>query len=449
MKPKLSSYIFPIIIVSVALYLFDQSLRWLNGYALQDLNTELQKIALYFLYSFVIGYANILVIFWLEQKYSWKTEPKIRAILGIISSVSVSILAIFILRIITVLGFEGKNWQYFLAHEQVVNYYYSLLISLVIVLGFYSFYFYKQISKHKIQEYQVTAKTETAKFESLKSQLDPHFLFNSLNVLTSLIEENPKQAELFTTQLSQVYRYVLEQKDKDLVPLDDELHFAKVYMDLLKMRFEDAVFFYLPEDLYKTDYKIVPLSLQLSLENAVKHNVIATHQPLKISFFIENAYLTIKNNFNAKSTLQKSSGIGLQNIKERYALLTDKKISIEKDEEFFSIKLPLLTQKSKIMNTNSHTEPSEKYMNARKKVEKMKEFYTNLIAYLIVIPALAIINYKTFWGFKWFFFPMIGWGIGLAFHYFDAFGYDYFLGKNWEERKMKELMNEQDQEKWV
>src|SRR5690606_27500451 len=130
--------------------------------------------------------------------------------------------------------------------------------------------------QNKVKEQKVIAGTANARFDALKNQLDPHFLFNSLNVLTSLIEENPENAQRFTTALSKVYRYVLEQKNKDLVSVDEELDFARTYMSLLKMRFEDSIVFTIPDKASDPESKVVPLSLQLLLENAVKHNMVTS-----------------------------------------------------------------------------------------------------------------------------------------------------------------------------
>lgn len=139
---------------------------------------------------------------------------------------------------------------------------------------FLAIYYYRFKQESKVKEQKIIAGTASAKFDALKNQLDPHFLFNSLNVLTSLIEENPDAATKFTTSLSKVYRYVLEQKNKDLVSVEEELEFARLYMTLIKMRFEDSIVFMLPDKLINPEAKVVPLSLQLLLENAVKHNIV-------------------------------------------------------------------------------------------------------------------------------------------------------------------------------
>jgi sensor histidine kinase YesM len=412
-----------------------------------NIDTELLNFSIYFLYSSVIGLANYWVVYELDQRLSWKESPKKRAVYGVIGSIVVSMIAVALLRIFSVLIIEQKSWSFFIKNENAVIYFFSLIITLIVVLALYVIYFYKEITKQTITEHQSIAKTEIAKYESLKSQIDPHFLFNSLNVLTSLIEENPEQAERFTSKLSKVYRYVLEQKEKTLVPLQEELDFAKLYMELLRMRFENAINFTIPDQASNSDYKIVPLSLQLLLENAIKHNAISEGKPLHISIKEKNGYLVIENNLNIKKTLKKGIGIGLQNIKERYALITEKQVVITKNDTLFKIVLPLLTQKSKIMKSINHKEEN-KYYEAKKQVEKIKSFYGNLVAYLIFNIFIVIVNYKTGWEHKWFIYPMIGWGIGVLFHYFDAFGYYPFLSKDWEEKKIAELMKEKQKEMW-
>jgi hypothetical protein len=263
-----------------------------------------------------------------------------------------------------------------------------------------------------------------------------------LNVLTSLIEENPKLAEEFTTKLSKTYRYVLEQKEKTLVPLQEELEFAKSYMQLLKMRFEDSLQFELPDHISNPNYKVIPLSLQLLLENVVKHNAISSDKPLRILIEERNGMLVISNNYNKKSTLEKGTGIGLSNIVSRYKLLTNKQVLITKSDVDFSVSLPLLTKNIKIMKSNYLNE-EERYNKAVEKVEKIKAFYANLTSYVLVISFLFYVNYTTYWEHKWFLYPMIGWGIGLMFHYFEAFGYYPFISKDWEERKIKQIMDKE------
>src|SRR5690606_17692569 len=236
--------------------------------------------------------------------------------------------------------------------------------------------------ENKVKVQKIIAGTASAKFESLKNQIDPHFLFNSLNVLSSLIEENPDNAQRFTTSLSKVYRYVLEQKDKELVSVAEELSFAKTYMNLLKMRFENSLFYEIPNEVTIPDAKVVPLSLQLLLENTVKHNVVSEQKPLYIRIFVDGDYLAIENDYQKKEVLQDRQGVGLQNIINRYAIITNRKVAIAQNDKTFTVRIPILTKQVTVMENTNEIE-SDKLSKIHKKVEEIKGFYGNLAAYVL------------------------------------------------------------------
>jgi LytS/YehU family sensor histidine kinase len=167
--------------------------------------------------------------------------------------------------------------------------------------------------------------------------------------LSALIDEDTDKAQDFTIGLSKVYRYVLDQKNKDLVSLSGEIKFAETYLNLLKMRFEDSLEVDISDEAKTTEAKIIPLSLQLLLENAVKHNKVSEQFPLKIKIYIEAEYLIIENNLQPKidSRNQNRNGIGLENIQSRYELFTNQKCEILKTEQIFAVKLPLLQLQDK------------------------------------------------------------------------------------------------------
>jgi two-component system LytT family sensor kinase len=216
-------------------------------------------------------------------------------------------------------------------------------------------------------------------------------------------------------------------------------------MELLGMRFEDAVKFNIPDSLSNDALKIVPLSLQLLLENAVKHNVVSSSKPLTINIYEEANYLIIENNINPKEAIGKSTKVGLQNITDRYGLITQKGVKVENNNKTFKVSLPLLYKMNDIMYTDNLE--NSKYVKAVEKVEKLKEFYQNLASYCLVIPFLIFINLKVSPGFQWFWFPLFGWGIGLAFHFLEVNNYNVFLGKNWEDRKIREMMDAENKQK--
>ncbi len=403
-----------------------------------------------FTYSFTLSYLNIFY-FKFINKLDWKNQGIRRILLGAAGSVFITIVGYtFCEFTFEVLVFQKQTAQGFISDKSFNDYIFPILLTSVISLFFHVIHFYKALQEKKVTEQKIIAGTASAKFAALKNQLDPHFLFNSLNVLTSLIDENPRMAQKFTTSLSKVYRYVLEQKDKDLVTVDEELKFAKTYMTLLKLRFEDSIIFDMPETSANAEARVVPLSLQILLENTVKHNIVMPTKPLHIKIYEEDGFLYVENNLQPKQVIKQSSGVGLGNVKQRYALLTKREFSVYKSETSFIAKLPILTKKISIktMTTSSvHYNSQElKYQRAQEKVKKIKEFQVNLFLYCIIIPGLALLNYLTT-DFLWFFFPMAGWGLGLFFHYMEAYDYHPILGKNWEARKIKQYMNESNQKR--
>ncbi len=393
-------------------------------------------------FGFTAGYTmslyllNTLIFSYLDTFFLERFVKK-RIFLGFILSFIASLLVVFMMHFIETVVYAKHTFQYFLENEKPINYIFTVTITLFVTLSLYSIHFYKAYQENKVKEQKIIAGTASAKYESLKNQIDPHFLFNSLNVLSSLIEENPDNAQKFTTSLSKVYRYVLEQKDKDLVSVEEELAFAKTYMNLLKMRFENSLTYEIPTERLNPEAKVVPLSLQLLLENTVKHNVVSEQKPLHIKIYIENGFLAIENNLQKKEVLQDRKGVGLQNIVDRYAIISKKKMIVEQSETNFKVKLPILIKQITVMETQNIYSENNAYYDAKKKVEDLKEFYTSLISYCVVIPFLIFINLKYSSHFQWFWFPAFGWGFGLVMKGLRASGF----WNNWEEKKIKEYMN--------
>ena len=388
------------------------------------------------MYTGLLYTANTLIFIYLDEKFIDRFS-KIRLLFGFVLTFLSSVIVVFFMHFFEKVIYEKRTFQYFLEKEKPIDYLFTVVVTIIVTLSLYSIYFYRAYQENKVKEQKIIAGTASAKYESLKNQIDPHFLFNSLNVLSSLIEENPENAQRFTTSLSKVYRYVLEQKDKDLVSVEEELSFAETYMNLLKMRFENSLTYEIPTQELNSEFKVVPLSLQLLLENTVKHNVVAEQKPLHIMIYIENGYLVIENNLQKKEVLQDRKGVGLQNIVDRYAIISKKKMIIEQSETSFKVKLPILTKQISIMETQNIYTETNSYFEAKKKVEELKEFYTSLISYCVVIPFLIFINLRYSPHFQWFWFPAFGWGFGLVMKALRAGGF----WNNWEEKKIKEYMN--------
>ena len=179
-----------------------------------------------------------------------------------------------------------------------------------------------------------------AKISSLKEQLSPHFLFNTLNTLSTLTKE--KEAQHFIAELANVYRYVLQYKNRDMVLLKQELVFIDSYWYILKMRFEDAIHLNVEIDEETADSLIPPLTLQILIENTVKHNISSPQRPLNVKIRHDAQYLIVENNLQLRKSEIPSTGEGLSNIMQQYSLLFDRNIEIKNEAETFSVRLPII-----------------------------------------------------------------------------------------------------------
>jgi len=398
------------------------------------------------LYAFSLGLSNGAVNDYLNKKLSWTENTRARTILGILSAVIINFIVVYCCNYINYVMIQKVSTQEeFLSGKYNFTNWFFVNFALMIAAFLHAKGFMEELkktSKKEVVQQKLIANSANAQFESLKNQLDPHFLFNSLNVLSALIDENPDQAQKFTSSMSKIYRYVLEQKDKELVTVLDEIEFAKTYCNLLKTRFEDSVDFEF--DVLKEDEQklVVPLSLQLLLENCIKHNFATSSKPLIIKVYSEGSYLSVKNNLQKREQLKESAGIGLSNIVQRYSLLTDQNVFVEESPQDFKVKIPVLTEKKyQKMNTYTTTDTENiVYQRAVKRVKELKGFYGNLISYCIIIPFLTAVNFLTSPDHLWFYWPMLGWGIGIAAHAMNVFA----IGRNWEEKKIQEILNKEN-----
>ena len=305
---------------------------------LVDMHSAWRNTPYFLIYSFVFSLGNMLYFNMIGKYLNWNKNPEKTLIISILGVIPVNALIYFMLNMFFKVWIFGQSFQYFIQHINPLEYTMVVLFALVIALFIITQYSFKKIRETQLKAEQLKTQNERIKFESLKAQLDPHFLFNNLNVLASLIGENPEKAEEFTLKLSDIYQYVLAQKDKNLVPLKNEITFAENYLDLLKMRFEDGLHYTLPKQI-DPDAQIPPLSLQLLLENAIKHNKISAENPLKITISIESGQVIVKNNLNLKEPNSKSYKIGLNSLKERYKLLNSP-IEIIQNQDSFIVNLP-------------------------------------------------------------------------------------------------------------
>lgn len=216
----------------------------------------------------------------------------------------------------------------------------TLLGIIVILITYYINAIYKReqvlVANQKLREENIRIR-----YEALKNQLDPHFLFNSLNTLNGLIGIDDESAHEYVENLSSVFRYTLH--NKTIVKLDDEIEFANAYISLLQIRYGENMQVYYDVDEKYFDYYVLPASLQLLVENSVKHNVISNKNPLEIKIYSTEDSITVSNQINPKA--EKSiGGVGLANLTERYSLLFNKEVQISSNDGFFRVKVPLMKQ---------------------------------------------------------------------------------------------------------
>ncbi len=179
-----------------------------------------------------------------------------------------------------------------------------------------------------------------AQYETLKNQVNPHFLFNSLNTISTLVSKNVEVAQKFIKQLSEVYRYVLEFKDKEVVDIITELKFIDSYLYLQKIRFGDNLD--IKNRIKAGDFYVAPLTVQILVENAIKHNIISDDKPLTIELYNEESFLVVENNLQKKKIIESKEKIGLNNIKSRYEVLSNKPVIIEESDKKFKVKVPFI-----------------------------------------------------------------------------------------------------------
>lgn len=209
-------------------------------------------------------------------------------------------------------------------------------------LGFFTIYFIDRWKDSLVYAQRLELEKSQVQFDNLKNQLNPHFLFNALTSLNSLIFENQQLASEFLQQLSRVYRYVLQNKDKNFVLLATELEFITNYVKLLETRFAGALNINFDIQENAKEKAIVPVTLQILIENATKHNVVDKDKPLRIDVVTVGDYLVVSNNLQLKKKVETSNRQGLENLKSLYKFLTDKPVLVEPTDDRFYVKIPLI-----------------------------------------------------------------------------------------------------------
>lgn len=294
-----------------------------------------------FLMISTIWNGNVLFIDLLDDAIPWQRNVKHKILISLIIAIGWPVIVHYVFNLFVYPLIIGQSCT-LNSKENVSFLITSVAVTLLVNAIFTAIAFFKIWRQSVKETEELKRETLSAEFETLKSQINPHFLFNALNTLTSLIEEHPKQATDFVLKLSSVYRYVLTQKDKQLVTLKEELDFIEAYIYLNQIRFGNNlnVSIRVPSSFHQA--KLVTLALQMLIENCIKHNIVSTQHPLTIQLYVEGDTLVVKNNLQKKQQNIDSNGIGLNNIVHRYGFITDRKVEITEDGANFIVSLPLI-----------------------------------------------------------------------------------------------------------
>ena len=298
-----------------------------------------------FLYSLAItmamSFGGNLVENYFDKKISWIAHPVKRLVVTtatyLIYAFLVSYVIVFIYALINgQISMDDIPWKNIASNATEPMY-----IALVFMALFTSRSWLIEWKKSALEIEQLRNEKLSSQYQSLKDQLNPHFLFNSLNVLSNLVYEDADRSAAFIQKLSKIYRYVLEAQKEELIEMNKEVEFAENYLELQKIRFEESLQFKIEIDNQRG--LLPPLSLQLLLENAIKHNIVSESDPLIINIYRKDNFLLVSNTLQAKlNQSEPSTGVGLNNIKMRYQLLSDRNMEIIQTRNEFLVKLPIL-----------------------------------------------------------------------------------------------------------
>jgi len=279
---------------------------------------------------------------YIDTKISWLAAPAKRFWIGLL------VMAVYTFSVATLINYSfyvlylGNDFSVIKTKGLIVSIVVPVFVTFFIMTFLFGREFFTSWRQAAINLEKLKSEQLASQYETLKSQVNPHFLFNSLNVLTSLVHQNPDTAVRFIKKLSEVYRFVLDSRKQKVVDLSTEMAFVNDYMYLQKIRFGDNLF-------CKTDIsdellaKVVPpLSIQMLVENAIKHNEVSADYPLQIRIFADSEIITVSNSRRPRRNTDPSSGFGLDNIRDRYEFLSGKKVIVTETADFFEVKLPLL-----------------------------------------------------------------------------------------------------------
>lgn len=283
-----------------------------------------------------LGVMSIVRFLWI--KYPWHKNP--------IKHLIIEVLLIFVYTFL--IGFIYFIVNYFYPIEGFeesvkLSVFFTLIITFFITSLHEGYFFFINWKESRILSEKLAKENIQSQYETLKSQINPHFLFNNLNTLSALIEENPTLAVDYVQKTADYYRSILNLKDKEVITLEEELDLINTFFNLQHNRYGDNLKLILDIDSGLFSTYVAPLSLQMLLENAIKHNIISKDKPLTVSVTSTTEYITVSNNLQKRDVDQESNGFGLKNITDRYSYLSSRKVEISENDSYFTVSIPILT----------------------------------------------------------------------------------------------------------
>ncbi len=290
--------------------------------------------------AFVVWQGNRFLLFSLRSYFDWFNRPvrKIIALLLAVSFFTIPVSFVLLIGWYQLFGGGRVNWEVVRTSTLII-----MLCVIFITHVYETVFLVKDSESEMLRNAQLEKLKAQAELQALKNQIDPHFMFNSLNTLSWLIEEAPAKAKVFNEHLADVYRYILQNKSRDLVMISEEIHFLYDYFALLRIRYEDAVLLTIDiDDRALEEYMMLPISLQVLAENAFKHNEFSAAEPLTITVSLEDDRIAVHNRIARKEKVKGASGTGLMNLDERCKAVTGMALDMVATKTDFTIYLPVL-----------------------------------------------------------------------------------------------------------
>ena len=300
-----------------------------------------REFALGFLFTIFVWWFNLHAFPFIEHKFFRSANQILKETIRVVSTLTASYLLIYLDERLGLFQINIDLGDYI--YPEYGNEFRAVITAFIVLLLVFFMNLSGQYYKTRIENEKLKLENSIAQFEALKQQINPHFLFNSLNILKTMINSHDKKAEEYVLRLSELYRSLLISNQKEKIEISDELMALENYIYMLKARFQDKILIKIDiANEFRTGF-IPPFTLQMLVENCIKHNIVSEKNPLTIELKIEDNQLVVRNNLQLKRSVEHSNNIGLNNINNRYINNIGKSITIVQDEDYFTVKLPLIS----------------------------------------------------------------------------------------------------------